>query len=151
MQLIFLDIDGVLNNQIHLVPSNKHEDLEFDPSAIMNLKLVLTETKAKIVISSTWRLGRSIDELNELFKHYEINDVIIGKTPVLERTTYGERGLEIQSWIDNNRDKYKIGSFIIIDDDNDMNHLIDRLIYVDRYYGLREVDARKAIEMLRGE
>ena len=62
IKVIFLDIDGVLNIQ----PQQGYEDsclfpyhLQFQPKAISNLKRLLKQSQAKLVISSTW--GRQMD------------------------------------------------------------------------------------------
>ena len=46
---------------------------------------------------------------------------LIGCTPCLNlsRFSYVPRGLEIQRWIDDNREKYNIGNVAILDDDED--------------------------------
>ena len=49
--LLFLDVDGVLNN------SNKSK--EFDEQCIKNLKNIVNHTNCKIIISSTYRLENS--------------------------------------------------------------------------------------------
>ena len=76
MKIIFLDIDGVLNSEkwyIEIFDKNLYPNLEnyplceFDPLAIEQLNLLTDKTNAKIVISSTWRMGRTIDELKNIF------------------------------------------------------------------------------------
>lgn len=59
-KIIFLDIDGVLNtkywyNQMsRSTPKDKY-GYAFDPNAVANLKRIIDETGADIVISSSWK------------------------------------------------------------------------------------------------
>ena len=76
----------------------------------------------------------SIEELQNLLikSGFDPRIRVIGKTPVL----HTERGEEIQQWI------YETGfdgNFIIIDDDSDMCHLIDRLVQPNTYIGIYNV------------
>ena len=51
MKIIFLDIDGVL------IPDFDHENIkqEWNRSCVNNLMYIISQTNAKIVISSSWR------------------------------------------------------------------------------------------------
>ena len=52
-KVIFLDIDGVLNTDKHL---RKFGRDYIDQRLISILRVVVLQTKAEIVLSSTWRL-----------------------------------------------------------------------------------------------
>jgi hypothetical protein len=67
---------------------------------------------------------------------------VIGKTPVLNDL----RGKEIQQWIDENN--YE-GDFIIVDDDNDMCHLMDRLVLCDTFVGFTFHEFKKSLNILQ--
>lgn len=119
---IFLDVDGVLNGN--------HSILKYElfPNYLNNLKILVDETKAKIILSSSWRN----------FFHKE-NDKLVANIPnkrgdlllkelsklnlkIFDTTKLGYlstvRGEEIKEWLDINAPKnYK---YIILDDDNDM-------------------------------
>lgn len=140
-KLIFLDIGGVLNSDKFFrrrgEPDFKFEDeppyplSEFDPESVGLLNKIINETNASIVVSSSWRIGRSMDELEELFNSVGIEGEIIGKTPsYLPRSKYGEtvRGDEIKLWLsifegsfntENFKNKGTV-NYVILDDDNDM-------------------------------
>ena len=61
VRLVFLDVDGV----ICLDPMSNGLDAE----ALNQLKRIVTETGAKIVLSSTWRRSdKSMAYLNDVFK-----------------------------------------------------------------------------------
>ena len=136
---------------------------EFDPLAIEQLNLLTDKTNAKIVISSTWRMGRTIDELKKLFEEVGIKGEIIGITPHLTfNDGYGvERGNEIKRWIDLNcirwwdkifDEKEKnitLESYVILDDDPDMLlEQKDNFVRTSWRDGLTALHTRKAIKIL---
>lgn len=144
LKLIFLDIDGVMNSNFSKV-SDKHESLAFDPKAVENLKYILDETKAKIVVSSTWRIGETVDSLkSRIFSHYGLDEYVIGTTPVYNETP---RGIEIADFLATLH-KLAIEGIVILDDDSDMEDLKEYHVKINRKYGLSREDAEKAIEIL---
>lgn len=161
--IIFLDIDGVVNTlQINTspYPTNtgkiSREGFYFDLcditddrvsniQAIMWLNKLCKETKAKIVISSSWRLFERDEHTTEkcLRNSGLLPEIdIIGATPYLS----GEhRGQEIQKWLDDNHFN---GQFIILDDDKDMDHLIEHLVWCDVYTGFGYQEYSKSLKLL---
>ncbi len=132
MKIIFLDIDGVLNND-----DTPGEFICWDPNLIKILNRIIEETGAKIVLSSTWR---KIEYRCDAIKNdMKIN--YIGKTPIL----WKKRGIEIQEWLDENPDVEK---FVILDDDSDMVHLMPHLLQTDGEFGLTNEIADEAIKRL---
>jgi hypothetical protein len=157
MKIIFLDIDGVLVNRASFrLPRIQCEKYTATycaahPVCVENLNHIVTETGAKMVISSVWRMY-GISTMRELFKHWGVAATIIGKTPDLVHAENGihigvERGHEIQAWMDSYT-RNPIESFVIIDDDSDMNGLRHRLIRTEFEDGLTEANAERAIKML---
>lgn len=146
MKVIFLDIDGVLNNQE--VFKRKKEIRVWDEKCIDRLNRITEETGAKIVISSTWR--RSNDFYSAIKNEMGITGEIIGKTP--DYLPRGEpeiyRGDEIQAWLDENPNVKK---FIILDDDSDMAHLMFHLLQTETKIGLTDEHAEEAIRRLKNE
>lgn len=154
MKIIFLDIDGVLNSNDWYVYRRDNVPMdsvhaqypfyELDPRAVKNLNRLINETGAKVVISSTWRLGRTISELQELLDSVGFIGEIVGITPHLScKLPYEDkggytipRGCEIDWWLKNEGefqrinwsteeqqkyiDKSIVKNYIIIDDDSDM-------------------------------
>lgn len=114
MKLLFLDVDGVLNNLEVLSDSRSS-----DPLGEVHLKLLKTlvaATDCKIVISSTWRMfPESLESLKFAFEEHEI-PLWIDCTPCLQS---GPRSQEILSWLKSNLtvDAVAVG----IDDDEDIN------------------------------
>lgn len=142
IKIIFLDIDGVLNNEIMCSnPDWKEKQYNIDKRCINLLNYLIEKTEAKVVITSVWRHGKSIEELQKLFEEYGFKGNIIGYTP-----SYGHeslvRGNEILGWLQDNQDRYdgldyNFKNYVILDDDGDM--LLcqkDNFIQVDYYSGL---------------
>jgi hypothetical protein len=161
MNVLFLDIDGVLNSadwfkaayETRKSARKKYEDrliadysnarleLDISPEHVVHLKRIMQEIKSlNIVLSSTWRLHYSLDDLKiRLSKLLDISpDRIVGKTPRL----FTARGLEIQKWLDDNL----VEKFAILDDDGDMEHLMDHLFQTKNKSGLQKEHADKIIE-----
>jgi len=152
MKVVFLDIDGVLNSQDFIIATHLKgilPDDKIDPEAVARLNQITDETGAIIVISSTWRLHylwkKNIEGLKKLLKEEEgITGTILDVTPDHQR--YRGRGGEIQDWMDHCAQP--IESFIIIDDSDDMDHLLPRLIRTGFQKGLQDEHIKTAIEML---
>ena len=120
MKVIFLDIDGVLvtRNSIKYQYLNFPDDtdIQFGKKAVNNLNKLIHLTNAKIVISSTWRLFHSLENLIDIFKKQRVKGKIISTTSV-ERATIEEdipRGQKIADWLDQHPD---VEQYLIIDDD----------------------------------
>jgi hypothetical protein len=138
--VIFLDIDGVLNSKLwresdkykDLMKSGLNRDLcQFDPEAVSLLNDLIAKTNSSIVVSSSWRRGKTIEELQELFDKVKIKGKVIGKTPALYFISDIEdykksvpRGNEIKAWIELNHEMFntKVSDlkYVILDDDSDM-------------------------------
>lgn len=170
MKIIFLDIDGVLNHQlwfesINGKPEYKKEGPDdyrrwFCPFSVDLLNHLTTETGAKIVVSSSWRKGRTVEQLQKLLKDNGITGEVIDKTPYLRFTgvddyTYSvPRGCEIKAWLEINKGILgeKIGSFnnyVILDDDSDMLWWQrNNFLLIDGYCGITPNIIYKAQKLL---
>jgi len=139
-KVIFLDIDGVLNNESCW--GKRPLSTNFAKECVENLNEITEVTDACIVVSSSRRILFGLDELIGMLTSVGVKGSIIGVTPSVR----GCRGDEIAFWIDNMDEK--IESFVILDDDSDMGHLMDHLVQCKPSKGLTEDDAKKAIKML---
>lgn len=123
MNIIFLDCDGVLS----LMPQRRKNTLEdgdhdFDRNYVEQLinlmKDCLLDPKIKepiaIVISSSWRVGKTTKELQQIFKTrgFTFYESIIGKTGDSE-----SRSSEILEWIKLNKHRIIIDKFVVIEDE----------------------------------
>ncbi len=174
MKVIFLDIDGVIN-----VISQGYDEYGscFHPHLVDNLKKIIDETGAKIVISSSWRKS-GLKIMQEMWAFRKLPGEVIDVTPSLylqkggsivfwndklsEHPTpkiYGysvPRGCEIEYWL---KGQDNVASYVIIDDDSDMllsqlNNFVktadnsDHEDCIDIGYGLTLKCSEKAINIL---
>jgi HAD domain in Swiss Army Knife RNA repair proteins len=161
MKVIFLDFDGPILPM--LSHSKRKADYEAGnktplaawPPCVAALNRITDTTGAVIVVSSTWRAD-GIMRTRERLRGWGVKASCIALTPYLDRKTDGglwaavPRGLEIQKWLDGYQ-RETVESFVIIDDDRDMEHLLPRLIHTPFECGLTEADADRAIEMLQAK
>lgn len=115
-----------------------------DRASIVLLNDILDRSGAKIVVSSTWRFGHTIEGLAILLKAKGLVGEVIGKTPEL-RGDLMVRGHEIQAWLDEHSE---VTSFVILDDDNDMAHLDVRLVRTAFQTGITQGDVERALALL---
>jgi hypothetical protein len=102
MNVIFTDIDGVLNLNVGTTRA-------WSPSAIDIYDRICEEFSLKPVISSTWRTNHTKQELQRIFDYWGIQTPIYDYTPILPTE---HRGVEIELWLRENQcDKW-----IVIDD-----------------------------------
>ena len=133
MRVIFLDIDGVLNN----TPSGP----DFEPELVGRLNRHVELGGAGVVISSSWRLDFELDQLVALMRAAGFAGQVIGATPDLEGLG---RGPEIAEWLRENPAE----SFVILDDEADVGALSDHLVRTSPYRGLGPREAGQALGAL---
>ena len=152
MRLIFLDVDGVLNNE-H-TRTTTHDGWCFvDDYLVERLGRLVRESGAKIVLSSTWRDGwnREDETLNEPFfndlrdklKEYKIEIWDALPLPMCPR-----RSQAIQAWFDGHR-YLDVESYVILDDWNDMDQFTSHFVWTNPHYGLRDEDIDEALKILK--
>ena len=144
MKIIFLDIDGVLNNSHSSTIGTEFGDNP-QPALIKQLNRICDRTGAKVVISSTWRKLAFWTQIWRLLDVLGFTGEIVGQTPIINKIGT-RRGHEIQAWIDELGEPLE--SFVILDDDSDMEHLMGHLVQTDGSVGLTGADAQRAVEIL---
>lgn len=162
-KVIFLDIDGVLNDE----GKNLKHGVYIDEEMTARLKKIVEATGAQIVLSSSWRYYYckyrenpdsvqgsdrvGLDMLNDLFEKYELK--ISDCTERLSSGPYA-RPLEIRTWLATEQD---IKSFVILDDDDFWvwNWLSDRFVMTKKLdehdnwiRGLDDEHVARAIDIL---
>jgi hypothetical protein len=176
-KILFLDVDGVLNcsdwyqERYDKVRAGQivreHPVDEFSPSIVAKLNKITDATGAEIVISSTWRLGRSLDELRALFTEVGITAHVLDKTPFfgsIDGYTI-PRGCEIEAWLDEHKfqrinwslkrqkefaELSEVDNYVIFDDDSDMLYnQREHFIKTSQKTGLSDCDVDIAIELLK--
>lgn len=103
MNVLFLDIDGVLNSYAeHAYPiKNKVDDANaryaagIDPRRVAILNTIISRSKASVVISSTWRTQFSTGTLKLLLEAQGLKASILGKTPIMGLTPIDERSAKV--------------------------------------------------------
>ena len=156
-RIVFLDFDGVLNSHAYARRLGREQDvMGLDEDAVSRLNRLVTEGGfPDVVVSSSWRHGRTVHQLRELLHRAGFSGCVVGKTPDCAHTPEGGlwrgamRGNEVQSWLDlAPLYDVEVTQFVIIDDDSDMAHLADRHIKTAFETGLTDADVDRAIKML---
>jgi hypothetical protein len=136
--VIFLDIDGVL---APIRQWDRYGDL--DPACIEVLNEIVSGGDADVVVSSTWRHGKTVAELQEMLDAQGFAGRVLDKTPAAMNGA--RRGDEIAAWLAENA----VLGYVIIDDHADMGELHTHLVLTQPAHGLRPDDALRAIALLR--
>jgi Swiss Army Knife RNA repair-like protein len=137
-RVVFLDIDGVL---APIRRWDRYGDL--DPGCIRVLNEIVAGAGADVVVSSTWRHGKTVTELQEMLEAEGFIGCVIDKTPTGEPGA--DRGDEIAAWLAG----HAVGGYVIIDDHSDMGGLRAQLVLTHPARGLQPADAPRAIEILQ--
>lgn len=189
IRVLFLDIDGVLNSskfftaikgQEELPTTDEerqvirqlmpHRDLpgdaknkmsmridlrHLDREAVTRLNTITREPRVRVVVSSVWRHSYTVRGLQILLESRGFVGTILDKTP----QGWGERGQEIQEWLDGHQQECGFGytcppfpgsveSVAILDDDSDMGRWLPRLVKTDNKVGLQDADVMQALAFL---
>lgn len=138
MNILFLDIDGVLN-------ACDGSGLNTDKVAL--LKTISDATDCRIVLSSSWRLN-NIQLDRAMCMCQEIGSTVVGVTPhftpwVGAALHPSVRCQEITDWI--LRNSGRLRRTVILDDEADMGPLSHLHVRTDSHTGLTEELAREVI------
>ena len=162
-KVIFLDIDGVLNtgwwySQMDRNTSKDKYGYAFDPNAVANLKRIINETGADIVISSSWK-SFGFSELEEMWEDRGLPGKLIGITPnsvsdemllnvdLDHMELFSIRGMEIKEWLTKNGKH--VSHYVIIDDmDNMLLEQHPYFVKTDPEMGISKENADQAIQIL---
>jgi hypothetical protein len=156
MKVVFLDIDGVLNEEKSR--SRCCGYLGIDDKKVENLALIIKKTNAKIVLISTWKddwrktdkshQGMMANYLDRKLKKQGL--AVLDKTKSIDKNGFHfSRGEGILQYLADN----KLGKYVILDDyqfDYDSCGLTDYYIKTDAYNGgLTEGLVVEAIKLLQ--
>jgi Swiss Army Knife RNA repair-like protein len=122
MNIIFTDIDGVLN------PAWKKQ---WSKKSIAIYNRICKDFNLLPVVTSTWRVKHTKQQLQAIFIKQGITATIYDCTPVLNDS----RGIEIDQWLrENNYSKY-----VVIDDScREIKPYVQNVIEVRGWIGLEE-------------
>lgn len=123
MKIIFLDIDGVVNCSD--TKERFHGLIGVESEKIKLVKQIVDATGAKLVLSSTWRMGwfyegQSGWESGTEEWHYLRDAFAAQGLYFLDYTPPHKnrhRGTEIQMWLDSAGEEWDVDSYVVIDDD----------------------------------
>jgi hypothetical protein len=176
MKIIFVDIDGPITYGTWMQPKVTIGDAgnsfkipyPWVQAECDALAKIINETGAKVVISSDWRLHYNVDQMNKIFEHYNIPDVIIDTTSTIKAKMSSnlemDRAYQIMHWVREHKDLIK--SWVALDDLRlagyfDQAHEVEPYIHGDRHIWLEgdwsDVNAKlsenveKIIEILNKE
>lgn len=154
LPLVFLDIDGVLNDPSYIADATAGEgviirngaldaDAHIDPKRVARLNRIVGATAALVVLSSSWR---------RLFGVFETHAALCRRgytgLPFLDETPrlYGElRHVEIRTWLSGNGVRRR---FVILDDDHGAGlGFGENFLHIDQ--GLTDEHVTRAIHLLR--
>ena len=158
-----MDIDGVLNTgwwytqMDRNTPKDKY-GYAFDPNSVANLKKILDETGADIVISSSWK-SFGFTELEEMWTDRGLPGKLIGITPnsvsdemllnadLDHMELFSIRGMEIKEWLTKNGKH--VNHYAIIDDmDNMLPEQKSHFVRTDSEIGISKDEVKKVIKIL---
>jgi hypothetical protein len=161
MKIIFLDFDGVLNHwpdftvkarskvpqkRGHLVTC---ETGPINCERVERVDRIVRATEARVVVSSTWRIYHTVNDLDRLLGLAGLTSRVLSRTPDLRGVE--RRGGEINLWLATWAGQHPqdpIDSFVILDDDSDMEPHLDRLVQTSMATGLLDEHADRAIDLL---
>jgi len=113
----------------------------FAADCVARLNRLTQESGARLVVSSVWR-KQGLQALRLVFDQQGVVARISGLTPTLDRVP---RGREIRAWLDEHPE---VESFVILDDDADMEDLRPWLVQTDPLLGLVDADVERALAVL---
>ncbi|MDF9795363.1 hypothetical protein OKW21_006735 [Catalinimonas alkaloidigena] len=116
---IILDLDGVLITTPKWKADAIHADgySDFNRHAVDNLNLLLKDISAELWLSSSRRIGKTMDEFRTIFHNRGIESNLIGFLPGDELGI--QRKIEVTNFLENE----SFINFLIIDDDASLHGL----------------------------
>ena len=115
---------------------------ELDPGCIQVLNDIVTRAGADVVVSSTWRYGKTVAELQATLESQGFAGSVVDTTPT--GAPGSDRGEEIAAWLA----EHAVDGYVIIDDHTDMGELGTHLVQTHPAHGLQPADAPRAIATL---
>eukprot|EP00929_Paragymnodinium_shiwhaense_P105699 TRINITY_DN70760_c0_g1_i1.p1 TRINITY_DN70760_c0_g1~~TRINITY_DN70760_c0_g1_i1.p1 ORF type:complete len:162 (-),score=23.28 TRINITY_DN70760_c0_g1_i1:450-935(-) len=148
MRVVFLDIDGVLNQ------TRGATHIRLDEAKVRLFRQFVYRADVKIVLSTFWRAFG--DYLGYILERYGISSsLIIGRTPgkghfdgtAFDDAVYESRSEEIIAWL---IEHPEVTNFVILDDRDSAGRgvLAEHFVHVTTEFGLSEDDVAAALSLL---
>ena len=164
MDVIFLDIDGVLNSNLWNESHQKEieEGTLIDRNLVSLLGILVKTTNTKIILSSGWRfwfnkkMNPLRTEAERLVEFFSLENIFIYDfTPDLTTEEIRKtkrfslvKAQEILKWIELHEE---VNKWIVIDDLDLRNNIVfEHLIRTNPEIGLTKQDVELAIKMIKG-
>src|SRR5271170_150041 len=177
MKVLFLDFDGVLNSYRFMLEERgmgRTGVAGLDPKAMTHVNYICGKTDAMIVVSSSWRYGRTLGELKDILSAVGCTAIVRDVTPQPHEIANGKlatafaeqgmnlteeeakrtliiargRGHEIDAWLRVWSEVEDIESFVVLDDDSDIAPHEDRHVKTEFHSGLTSEHVPMALEIL---
>ncbi len=152
MNILFLDIDGTMNN----MDFNKGaQSFTILPNCVNQLNRIIYDGNAGLVLISSWRylvLGGAmkLEGMEWLLRSHGIwcPNRLVGTTNFDIKNVY-ERPMQVAQWLQNNKN---VKNHVVLDDNPKQDWVKYGLknVLVNKNEGLTEQNANKAILILRG-
>lgn len=145
MKVIFLDIDGVINDVYDM-------SCLINPEFVMNIKKVIDVTNAKVVITSR-RRDNTFDTNTSFYNEFilvlkSMGIDIISYTPRIKLSQeHKEREVEIETYLNSHSE---VSEYVIIEDDYVMERLYDHQVFIESSHGFTSEFIKPAIDILNG-
>ena len=170
-KIIFLDLDGVLNTanyydrlQHEHLPTEDIFGTMFDPNAVEQLSHIIDSTKAKIVISSSWRYS-GIANMRAMWKArqlpgeiYDITSLFVADDYIREHmeeenfdfyeAMTSVREMEISAWL---QEHPEVTSYVILDDQSTFRQLKEHFVQINPKSGITNKDTEQVITILNSK
>lgn len=152
MKVIFLDFDGVI--------STYEKGWAIDNEKICLIKKIIDVTNAKIIVSSSWKVGFDdvdsfLDNLygdskNDMINAEDIFFWFVNNIYDITDSYGGNKGDEIQRWL--NVHENDIENYVILDDDDDfLDDQLFHFVQTDGFEGITDREVKLCIKLLNGE
>lgn len=151
MNVLFLDIDGVLNSEFYYEHCRK-QDSDIDDYKVMLIANLVKQFNLRIVLTSSWRESNIVETKKRLIeKEPSLASLVPYMIDQTRRREDRVRGYEIQDWINHN--KQHINKYVIIDDDDFDILEVQKpnLIKVNNYFGVMTSDIIPRIFEILGD
>lgn len=144
MNVVFLDFDGVLNSHRYMQrigafgePTPTEEEV-LDPEAVAHLNRLVLAVDADVVISSSWRYGRTTEHLTSMLEARGFQGRVVDKLPDWSKDELRglyvaeERGDEIREWLAKHPE---VTAFVVLDDGTDMTAVAEHHVQTSLFGG----------------
>lgn len=168
MKIIFLDIDGVLNSDIYMASDAYYNEVKaagckdhrgyevvlkahhthLDPAGIQLVNQLVEKSDATVVLSSTWRIRYSIDEMNTMLRGRGATFWISDVTPA--KMSYRRRQGDIREYLEDLKDLDGVEpeAFVILDDLDEFPDMKEHFVCTPEKTGITQEHVNQALKIL---